>query len=48
VFDGHGGPYHALTGVWMIDNEAAGLCFRESVGPITDNLSFFVPHVIKG
>ncbi|MGH3712094.1 MAG: glutathionylspermidine synthase family protein [Micromonosporaceae bacterium] len=48
VFEGVGGPYHALTGVWMIDNEAAGLCFRESNGPITNNLSFFVPHVIKG
>ncbi|MFC7547705.1 glutathionylspermidine synthase family protein [Plantactinospora sp. GCM10030261] len=46
VFDGVGGPFHALTGVWMIDNEAAGLCFRESRGPITDNVSFFVPHVI--
>ena len=46
VFDGAGGPYHALTGVWMIDNEAAGLCFRESRGPITDNLSYFVPHAI--
>ncbi|HEX2417853.1 MAG TPA: glutathionylspermidine synthase family protein [Micromonosporaceae bacterium] len=41
------GRRHALTGVWMIDNEAAGLCFRESEGPITDNLSFFVPHIVK-
>lgn len=48
VFETNSGQRHALTGVWMIDNEAAGLCFRESSGPITDNLSFFVPHVIKG
>ncbi|MGH3727272.1 MAG: glutathionylspermidine synthase family protein [Micromonosporaceae bacterium] len=47
AFEAPGGPYHTLTGVWMIDNEAAGMCFRESTGPITDNLSYFVPHVIK-
>ena len=46
-FQTSSGRRHALTGVWMIDNEAAGLCFRESGGPITDNLSFFVPHIVK-
>ncbi|MGH3664151.1 MAG: glutathionylspermidine synthase family protein [Micromonosporaceae bacterium] len=45
-FDTPAGRRHTLTGVWMIDNESAGLCFRESAGPITDNASFFVPHVI--
>lgn len=48
VFSTEAGPRYALTGVWLVDNEAAGLCFRESAGPITDNLSFFVPHVVTG
>jgi glutathionylspermidine synthase len=42
VFDG----MHAVIGSWVIGGEAAGIGVRESDGPITDNLSRFVPHVI--
>lgn len=37
-----------VLGSWLIDGEPAGMCIRESTGPITDNLSRFVPHVISG
>jgi glutathionylspermidine synthase len=37
---------YALMGVWMIDGEPEGMGIRESSGPITNNTSFFVPHVI--
>jgi glutathionylspermidine synthase len=42
TFDGS----HAVIGSWVIGGEAAGIGIRESDGPITDNLSRFVPHVI--
>lgn len=35
---------HPVLGVWMVDQECCGLGIRESAGPITDNLSSFVPH----
>jgi glutathionylspermidine synthase len=38
---------YAVIGSWMIDQEAAGIGIRESVGPITDNLSCFVPHLFR-
>jgi glutathionylspermidine synthase len=28
----------------MVDQECSGLGIRESAGPITDNLSSFIPH----
>lgn len=34
-----------ILGSWLVDGEAAGMGVRESVGPITDNLSTFVPHL---
>jgi glutathionylspermidine synthase len=40
VFDGN----HPVFGGWVVGNEAAGLGIRESEGPVTDNLSRFVPH----
>ena len=40
VFDGR----HPVLGLWMIDQDCSGLGIRESAGPITDNLSSFVPH----
>ncbi len=43
VFDGH----HPVLGLWMIDQECCGLGIRESTGPITDNLSSFVPHFFR-
>lgn len=36
-----------VLGCWMIDQEPAGLGIRESDGPITDNTSRFVPHIIE-
>ncbi len=45
VFSGAGqAPRHAVLGLWMIDQDCSGLGIRESAGPITDNLSSFVPH----
>ena len=41
-FDGH----RPVIGSWIIGQEPAGMGIRESVGPITDNLSRFVPHRI--
>ena len=35
---------HPVLGLWMIDQDSCGLGIRESAGPITDNLSSFVPH----
>lgn len=34
-----------LIGSWVIDGEARGIGIRESIGPITTNLSPFVPHL---
>ena len=36
-----------VLGLWMIDQECCGLGIRESAGPITDNLSSFVPHIFR-
>lgn len=44
--DESGTPWHPVLGVWVIDGEPAGLGIRESAGPVTDNLSHFVPHTI--
>ena len=38
---------HPVIGSWVIGGEAAGIGIRESDGPITDNLSRFVPHVME-
>ena len=38
---------HPILGLWMIDQECCGLGIRESAGPITDNLSSFVPHTFR-
>jgi glutathionylspermidine synthase len=35
-----------VLGAWVIDRQAAGMGVRESDGPITGNLSRFVPHRI--
>src|SRR5271154_3346240 len=40
----NGAPRHPVLGLWMVDQECCGLGIRESAGPITDNLSSFVPH----
>jgi glutathionylspermidine synthase len=43
--DGH--PRYPVLGLWMIDQECGGMGIRESGGPITDNLSSFVPHYFR-
>jgi glutathionylspermidine synthase len=40
----NGGPRYPVLGLWMVDQECCGMGIRESAGPITDNLSSFVPH----
>ena len=35
---------YPVLGLWMIDQECGGMGIRESSGPITGNLSSFVPH----
>jgi glutathionylspermidine synthase len=36
-----------VLGSWMIDQDPAGMGIREADGPITDNLSRFVPHLFR-
>jgi glutathionylspermidine synthase len=43
VFDGN----HVVIGSWVVDGESCGMGIRESDGPITDNLSRFVPHLFR-
>lgn len=40
------GENYTLIGSWLIDNEAAGISLREDSGPITQDMSRFLPHVI--
>ncbi len=48
VFPDGGNPGRwPVLGLWMIDQECCGLGIRESAGPITDNLSSFVPHFFR-
>lgn len=43
TFDQH----HPVLGLWMIDQDCAGMGIRESTTPITDNRSSFVPHFFQ-
>ena len=43
-FDG----FRPVLGAWIVDGEAAGMGIREARGPVTDNGSCFVPHLIEG
>jgi len=36
-----------VLGLWMIDQECCGMGIREDSGPITGNLSSFVPHYFR-
>jgi glutathionylspermidine synthase len=45
--DAAGKPRYPVLGLWMIDQECCGMGIRESAGPITDNLSSFVPHYFQ-
>ena len=42
--EANGKPRYPVLGLWMVDQECCGLGVREAAGPITDNLSSFVPH----
>ncbi len=35
---------YPVLGLWMIDQNCSGLGIRESITPVTDNLSSFIPH----
>lgn len=37
---------YTLIGSWLIDDEPAGMSIREDAGPVTQDLSRFLPHVI--
>ena len=41
--DGH----HPVIGSWIVRDEPAGIGIRESEVPVTDNMSSFVPHLIR-
>lgn len=38
---------YPIVGSWVIGGEAAGIGIRESSGPVTNNLSQFVPHLFE-
>ena len=40
------GDQHVLVGSWLVDDEPAGISVREDHGPITQDLSRYLPHVI--
>lgn len=42
--DGRGEVRWPVLGLWMVDQECCGMGIREDAGPITGNLSSFVPH----
>ncbi len=45
--DEHGGQRWPVCGLWMVDQVCCGLGIREDGGPITGNLSSFVPHLFR-
>jgi glutathionylspermidine synthase len=45
--DGTGAVRWPVVGLWMIDQECCGMGIREDAGPITGNLSSFVPHFFR-
>ena len=42
------GENYTLIGSWLIDDQAAGISLREDKGPITQDMSRFLPHIILG
>ena len=44
LFDGN----YPIIGAWIVGEEAAGMAIREDSGPVTKNLSRFLPHAIVG
>ncbi|KAJ4392254.1 hypothetical protein N0V93_005879 [Gnomoniopsis smithogilvyi] len=45
--DGDGVSRWPVLGVWFIDGEPGGMGIREDKGPITTNISSFIPHSIS-
>lgn len=45
--DEQGAERFPVLGLWMIDQECGGMGIREDAGPITGNLSSFVPHFFR-
>lgn len=45
--DGEGCSRWPVLGVWIVDGETAGMGIREDRGPITTNISSFIPHSIS-
>ena len=45
--DGSGAARWPVLGLWMVDQECCGMGIREDAGPITGNLSSFVPHYFR-
>ena len=41
------GGQHIVWGLWMVDDECRGLSARGDDGPVTGNLSRFIPHRIE-
>ncbi len=42
------GNSHTLIGSWLVNDQPAGISIREDQGPITQDLSRFLPHIILG
>ena len=42
------GDRHAVIGSWVVGDRACGMAVREDDGPITRDMSRFVPHAIVG
>ncbi len=42
-----GGRRWPVLGLWMVDQECCDMGIREDAGPITGNLSSFVPHCFR-
>lgn len=40
------GENYTLVGSWLVDNQAAGISIREDSGPITQDMSRYLPHII--
>lgn len=40
------GDNYTLIGSWLIDDQAAGISIREDSGPITQDMSRYLPHII--
>ena len=42
------GNNYTLIGSWLVNDKAAGISVREDTGPITQDMSRYLPHIILG